>query len=229
MYGKFLVEGDKSVRELLRSKFKIDAIFALPEWRDAITESSVLRYEISEAELMQLSTHEHPNLVIAVALMPEALEVASLPSCFCVACDHINDPGNAGAIIRIADWFGAAAVVFSEGSADIYNPKAVSAAKGSLFHLPVITYDLKTFFNENAHLPIYGATLDGENIYETELPENGILLIGSEAHGIAAELQPYLRKKLLIPSFGHAESLNAAVAAGVIASEWTRRIRYGKL
>ena len=224
MYGKFLVEGDKAVRELLHSPFKIDAIYGLSEWIETNSFPPVPMHMINDTELLQLSTHEKPNQVIAIADIPVQEINAILGQELYIACDQLNDPGNAGTIIRIADWFGINTVIFSENSVDVYNPKVVSAAKGSLFRVRVMYADLKTLFNNNMNLTVMGAAMDGEKIYETKLPATGILLIGNEANGISDYLYPFISKKISIPSYGNAESLNAGVATGIIVSEWRRRI-----
>jgi TrmH family RNA methyltransferase len=224
MYGKFLVEGDKAVRELLHSSFKIDAIYALPDWIAAHSSAHDVMHPVTAHELQQLSTHDHPDQAIAVAFIPDQESLAVLDPALYIACDHVNDPGNAGTIIRIADWFGIPTVIFSAGSVDVYNPKVVSAAKGSLFRIRIIHTDLKTLFNKNINLPVIGAAMDGENIYQTKLPTAGILLIGNEANGISDDLYPSVSKRVTIPSFGQAESLNAGVATGIIVSEWKRQL-----
>ncbi len=224
MYGKFLVEGDKAVRDLLHSSLRIDAIYGLSDWIAGNASPAVTMYSINETELQQVSTHDKPNQVIAIADI-HAYEVnAPLTQEFYIACDQLNDPGNAGTIIRIADWFGINTVIFSEGSVDVYNPKVVSAAKGSLFRVKVIYQDLKTLFNNNPVLPVIGAAMDGENIYHAALPPAGILLIGNEANGISEELYENVSMKISIPSYGKAESLNAGVATGIIMSEWRRKL-----
>jgi TrmH family RNA methyltransferase len=225
MYGKFLVEGDKAVRELVHSSFNIDAIYALSGWAidDHLLKSRV--YTLSEAELSHISTHDAPNQVIAVADIPPQLEKVLLSQQLYIACDQINDPGNAGTIIRIADWFGIDTVIFSDGSVDVYNPKVVSAAKGSLFRVKVVYADLKTLFNNSRTLDILGAAMDGDSIYDIAFPHTGILLIGNEANGISDDLYTSVTKKISIPSFGDAESLNAAVATGIIVSEWKQKIK----
>ena len=224
MYGKFLVEGDKAVRELLHSSFKIDAIYGLPDWISAQSSTQTIMHPVTEHELQQISTQDRPDQAIAIAFIPAQEDNAALAPELYIACDHLNDPGNAGTIIRIADWFGIRTVIFSEGSVDVYNPKVVSAAKGSLFRIRVLHWDLQELFNNNKHLSIIGAAMDGENIYESKLPTSGILLIGNEANGISNELYPLVTKKISIPSFGDAESLNAGVATGIIVSEWRRQL-----
>lgn len=224
MYGKFLVEGDKAVRELLHSSFKIDAIYGLPDWISAQSSAQAIMYPVTDHELQHISTQDRPDQAIAIAFIPALEDNATLAPELYIACDHLNDPGNAGTIIRIADWFGIRTVIFSEGSVDVYNPKVVSAAKGSLFRIRVLHSDLQELFNNNKHLSVIGAAMDGENIYESKLPTSGILLIGNEANGISDELYPLVTMKISIPSFGHAESLNAGVATGIIVSEWRRQL-----
>jgi TrmH family RNA methyltransferase len=224
MYGKFLVEGDKAVRELQQSAFKIDAIYGLSGWVAAQHPPHTAMHIVSDSELLQLSTHDAPDQAIAIADIPIPEINAILDQQCYIACDQLNDPGNAGTVIRIADWFGIGAVIFSPGSVDVYNPKVVSAAKGSLFRVRVIYEDLETIFNNNKGLPVIGADMDGENLYSAEMPASGILLIGNEANGISDELYQYVSKKISIPSFGKAESLNAGVATGIIISEWRRQL-----
>jgi len=223
MYGKFLVEGDKAVRELLHSSFKIDAIYGLSDWAAAQPSTLSTLHIVNDNELHQLSTHDKPDQVIAIAEIPAQEENAILGQELYIACDHLNDPGNAGTIIRIADWFGISTVIFSDGSVDVYNPKVVSAAKGSLFRVRAIEADLGILFNNNKQTPVIAAAMDSESIYHTKLPPSGILLIGNEANGISEELYQYVSQKITIPSFGHAESLNAGVATGIIVSEWKRQ------
>ena len=223
MYGKFLVEGDKAVRELLSSTFKIDAIYAVQDWIATFPSIPADTYPVSAAELQQVSTHDQPNQVLAIAHIPTREDNVTLGQELYIACDQLNDPGNAGTIIRIADWFGISTVIFSNNSVEVYNPKVVSAAKGSLFRVKVVYTDLKTLFENNINLPVLGAAMDGESIYIAKFPSSGILLIGNEANGISDDLYASVTNKIAIPSFGHAESLNAGVATGIIMSEWKRR------
>ncbi len=224
MYGKFLVEGDKLVRELVQSDFKVDAIYSTDSWESGAESAKNNRIPVTEDELKKISTHETPNQVIAIADIPDtSLTRHSLPGNLYLVCDNLNDPGNAGAIIRTAEWFGIHQVFFSRGSVDIYNPKVVSAAKGSLFRVKCFYTDLHELFAENAHLTVYGTFMNGENIYLTTLDKNGFILIGNEANGIGEELLPFVQHKISIPSFGKTESLNAAVATGIIVSEFRRR------
>ncbi|HWB63845.1 MAG TPA: RNA methyltransferase [Chitinophagales bacterium] len=227
MYGKFLVEGDKPVRELLASGFKIDAIYSVSKWgfaKELVNNPQFEHFTVSETELERLSTLENPNQVIAVAnMINRELPAPNNLTGLYLACDNLNDPGNAGTIIRLADWFGLSGVIFSENSVDIYNPKVVSAAKGSLFRVNCYYASLPGFFAENTGLPVYGTFMDGADIYSEKLSSTGIIVIGNEANGISNELLPYIQHRIAIPSFGKAESLNAGVAAGIVISEFKRR------
>lgn len=228
MYGKFIVEGDKLVSELLTSNFGIEAIFKLPGANIRIKNAKTEVFEISEDELKKISTHESPNLMVAIAEMPAwdgSLKITAGETGPFIVCDNLNDPGNAGTIIRTADWFGIKKVFLSENSVDIYNPKAVSAAKGSLFRTGCVYVDIKRLFTLNKNIPVYGAFMDGENIYSIQTEPNSFILIGNEANGIRNELLPFINRKISIPPFGHAESLNAGVAAGIIMSEFKRGIK----
>jgi TrmH family RNA methyltransferase len=224
MYGKFLVEGDKLVRELLASGFPVDAIYALASWQLPAGPIKSEHIIVNESELGRISTHESPNQVVAVAPIPETVfNYAPLEHGLYLALDQLQDPGNAGTIIRIADWFGISHVFFSEGSVDIFNPKVVSAAKGSLFRVKCRYADLKKLFEASNDKPVYGAFMEGENIYQAELGKTGFILIGNEANGISEALSKQVSAKISIPAYGNAESLNAAVAAGIIISEFRRR------
>lgn len=223
MYGKFLVEGDKLVRELLGSNFKVDAIYAVEGWKSANTTNKAAITTVSESDLQRISTHEKPNQVVAVAEIPaDVFNNTPLTQGLYIALDQLQDPGNAGAIIRIADWFGINTVFISNGSVDIYNPKVVSAAKGSLFRVQCHYVNLNEIFEANNSMPVYGTFMDGENIYQSVLAQNGIIVIGNEANGISNDLTSYISQKISIPNFGKAESLNAAVATGIVVSEFKR-------
>lgn len=224
MYGKFLVEGDKLVQELVQSDFKIDAVYSLVDYKFTTNRKQFQHFIVTETELKKISTHENPNAVIAVAHIPDQETVSDkLPLQLFIACDNLSDPGNAGTIIRTAEWFGINTIFFSENSVDIYNPKVVSAAKGSLFRTRCIYTDLKNLFNSNKHIPVYGTFMKGKNIYQVILEKHAFILIGNEANGISSELAEYIQHKISIPAFGKAESLNAAMAAGIIMSEFKRR------
>ena len=225
MYGKFLVEGDKLVTELLASSYKIEAIFKTSTWDLPIQRDKINVIEVSEEELRKISTHETPNQVLAVVYIPvqqSDITAKPLQDGLYLACDNLNDPGNAGTLIRTADWFGVKHIFFSNGSVDIYNPKVVSAAKGSLFRVGCHYVDLGEIIKHNRNLAVYGAYMDGKSIYNNALQKNALLIIGNEANGIGDELASLITHQISIPNFGKAESLNAAVAAGIILGEFRR-------
>lgn len=221
MYGKFIVEGEKLVRELLHTELTVDTVFStvqLPEIKH-LTEL----VEVTEAELAKIATQQQPDKMLAVVSIPPAAAPGLLQDDLYLALDEINDPGNAGTIIRIADWFGIKQIFLSPNTVDIYNPKTVAAAKGSLFRVPCSYVNLPQLMKANPSLPVLGTFMQGENIYRTPLPQKGIIIIGNEANGISAEVEALVTQKLTIPSFGKAESLNAGVATGIVLSEFKRQ------
>jgi TrmH family RNA methyltransferase len=160
-----------------------------------------------------------PNQVLALVDMPKQQADAPKPNGLCLALDAIRDPGNLGTIVRTADWFGIKRIYCSLDCVDIYNPKTVQSTMGSIVRVDVVYTDLEALFKANNDIPIFAADMDGESLYTTKLPKEGILLIGSESHGVSPTLLPYARR-ITIPRFGEAESLNAAMAAGIILGWW---------
>lgn len=223
--NRFVVDGDKTVRELFNSPLKVETLYAEPWWlwkNKHVYPDSIEIIEVNEKELKQISTLEAPTGVIAVAHIPTDDKPKLERGKITLALDDINDPGNFGTIIRIAEWFGVETIFCNEHCVDAYNPKVVSAAKGSLFRTKLFYGSLKQLF-EKSKAPVFGTVLNGNNIYTANLPHEGIILIGNEANGVSTELLPYLKLKLSIPGSGNAESLNAGVATGIILSEFYRR------
>ncbi|MFP4469089.1 MAG: TrmH family RNA methyltransferase [Bacteroidales bacterium] len=229
LHRQFVAEGRKMIAELLNSKIQVEQIFAVAEWEappELSIRKSITVTSVSPKELERMSGFNTPDQVLAVAqipdmekLMPDQLQGLVL------MLDGIGDPGNFGTIVRIADWFGVETVVCSENCVEAFNPKVVQAAMGSLFRVKVYVENLKDVLNDPARkLPVYGAVMDGENVYDQEFPPGAILVIGSESHGISGGVELLLDKRLTIPSAGgRAESLNAAVAAGILCSEFKRK------
>lgn len=226
MYGIFLVEGVKMVNELLSSSLKVHSIYATAGCDISSQVSSVPLIIVSESDLKKLSTQENPDGCIAVAEIPASDFDAAKPLAgeLYLLCDGINDPGNAGTIIRTAEWFGISHVFFSENSVEAFNPKTVAASKGSIFRVSCVYTDLQNLIAANTHLPVYGAFMNGENIYTTPLQNKGMIVIGNEANGISVDIAERIQHKVCIPNFGKAESLNAGVATGIILSEFKRRM-----
>ena len=221
--GLFIVEGVKLVQELLQSHYQISVIYATKNWIENNGEIRSCKVtEVSEKELQRISSLTTSNEVLAV-VEQKKLQLVDLNSQLNIAIDKIQDPGNLGTIIRTADWFGIQNIICSEDTVDLYNPKVLQATMGSFFRMNIIYTDLAKFFSENSALSIYGALLDGENIYQKKLnPEGAILLMGNESKGISKTIEPLITEKISIPNFGKAESLNVATATGIICSEFKR-------
>ena len=231
-HGLFIVEGTKMLNELLTSGLNLYAIYALETYLPFLQISTKLPENIkiaavTEAQLRKMSTLHTPNRVLAVAYVPQDDDLLPLsPDYFrrnmLLALDGVQDPGNMGTIIRIADWFGIRTVLASENSVEFYNPKVVQASMGSLFRVKLRQLSLVEVF-KSLKVSVYGALLEGRNIYEEEFGEKGILLLGNESKGISPELKAYITHPVTIPRFGAAESLNVATAAAVICSEIRRK------
>ena len=218
--GSFVVEGVKMLDELLQSDYEVEYIFATTPWIKRNTTINCL--EISEKELNSISSLTTSNEVLAVVKQKET-KLIDVSSQFSIALDTIQDPGNLGAIIRTADWFGIKNIICSADSVDVFNPKVMQATMGSFFRMNIVYVDLREFFSTNRELTIYGALLDGDAIYEKQLkPEGSVLLMGNESKGISEELLPCLTKKITIPKFGEAESLNVAAATAIFCYEYKR-------
>lgn len=211
----FVAEGPKLVDEILQSDFVIRKLYATKDWLDK-KNLAVAVIEVSGSELQRITHFETANRVLAI-VEKRKNEKPSFRNKVSIALDGIQDPGNLGTIIRIADWFGIDTVVAGKDTADVYNPKVVQATMGSLIRVKVYYDDLKTVLEKNP-VTVYGALLQGKSIYEIESVQEGILLIGNESKGIREELLPLVKKAITVPGRGHAESLNAAVATGIILS-----------
>lgn len=214
----FAVEGVKVVHEFLNSSFELDILFS--------TETSFSHLnnyiEISEQELNKISRLKTPNKVLALFKIPEQQRVA--PAGLIIALDTINDPGNLGAIIRLCDWFGVEQLVCSKETVDCYNTKVIQASMGSLTRIVIHYTDLKEYF-EGLSIPIFIADMEGENIYNTQLPSSAVLVMGNEANGVSDSIRNIVDAKISIPRFGNyqqTESLNVATATAILLSEFKR-------
>lgn len=210
------MEGAKLVNELLQSDYTIRKLYAVAEWSDAY-KGSVPVQTVTADELQKMSTQPSPNQVIAVAEQRATTGEPVTAGRFTLVLDGIQDPGNFGTIIRIADWFGIQQVVASEDTVELYNPKVIQSTMGSFIRVNVWYRALAPFL-ESVKEPVYGALLDGKNMYNEPAVTEGLLLIGNESKGISRELLPFISHPVTIPRLGGAESLNAAVATGIIVS-----------
>lgn len=222
--GLFIVEGEKLLRELMESDWHIEKICATQEWINKTAVPGKLTVqEIKQHELERISALTSPNEVLAVVRQRTFSFDAELATKgMTLLAEDLRDPGNLGTIIRIADWFGIRQVVCSPSSVDLFNPKTVQATMGSLFHLPVVYSEIAdtAIKLKDLHIPLYGAVMDGASLYECKLPSALALLMGSESHGISASSENFLDHRITIPRFGSAESLNVAVATGIICSHY---------
>ncbi|RZD23235.1 RNA methyltransferase [Pseudoalteromonas sp. MEBiC 03485] len=220
-YNQYLVQGEKNVLELLNSGLSVVHIFATPAFISA-HQPALAAHQVIEADedsLTKASTLVSNNAAIAVVDMPSQ---QSLPkSGLILALDGVSDPGNLGTIIRVADWYGIKHIVTSADSADAYNPKTISATMGSFARVCVSQTDLSNYLS-SLNLPVYGAFLEGENIHKTALKQDAVLLMGSESHGIRTDCESLVTDKITIPAYGQAESLNVAMATGIILDNFKR-------
>lgn len=226
----FVAEGPKTVGDMMAA-FHCQYVAATKEWLYDNEHRLVgVDYdELTDDELRKLSFMEHPQQVLALFGIPKYGFTPEVPSKeLCLALDQVQNPGNLGTIIRIADWFGIEHLICSQGSADAYNPKTVQAAMGSLARVKVHQLDLSQYL-ESIHtdIPIFGTFLDGDNIYETKLDTKGVIVMGNEGNGISDPVARHVTKKLYIPNYNldadKADSLNVAVATAVTCAEFRRR------
>jgi RNA methyltransferase, TrmH family len=228
IHQAFLVEGAKSVRELLQSDFAIQRLFITEAFYNAHTGlvDTGLAYEIiPEKELVQAGTYASNNAALAIATMKKPAPFDARQQPFTIALDDIRDPGNLGTIIRLADWYGIGHLICSQSCADFYNPKVIAATMGSFTRVQASYVDLPDFLRQQrAHLPIYGAALAGDNIHRLQLQPQGILVMGNEANGLSPDVSRQVTQLVRIPGFGQAESLNVATATAIITDNFFRNM-----
>ncbi len=220
----FIVEGEKMAKEVLQQALSnIEHIYATAQWID---NNSILAAQykpiitiITVSELKKISSLKTPNHILIVLPIPTAIvENLSLQDSLCLALENIQDPGNMGTIIRIADWFGIEHLFCSVGCVDVYNPKVIQATMGGFLRIKIHYTDLGVLFKKYPSMAVYGAVLGGQNVFKTTLEKKGFLLIGNEGRGISEELQKQISAPITIPKYGQAESLNAAVATGILCA-----------
>lgn len=230
-YNLFKVEGEKLVKELLLSDFKIRTILASKEWTvtNPLTEATCEITEVDEKEMGSISNFQSLPEVIALAELPHyAAEATEIRDSLSLVLNGIQDPGNLGTILRVADWFGINHVFCDEDCASFHNPKCVQASMGAVFRVKVHYTDLpellRKYRSEDFHC--YGTFLNGDNIYKTPLSSRGFIIMGNEGKGIRPEVEEWTDRRLTIPSFARSsystESLNVGVATGIILSEFKR-------
>ena len=222
--GLFVAEGTKVVGDLLQ-RYRPKAVFATADWQ---APAGITPQLVTDDELRRISFLQHPQQVLALFPLPS---VNSLPSSvnseLSLALDGVQDPGNLGTIIRIADWFGISTIICSEDTVDAWNPKVVQATMGSIARVNIIYNNLPDFLDSlPADFPVYGTFLDGDNIYTQELTREGLIIMGNEGNGISDAVRAKVNRRLLIPDFHQgetADSLNVAIATAITCSEFRRR------
>jgi TrmH family RNA methyltransferase len=215
----FIVEGPKLVKELLESDWTIEKIYASSEWLNAQEPLGVPTEQVDEIILERISQFKTANQVLALVKKKVANAPLNFDKELTLVLDGIQDPGNFGAIIRTADWFGVKQILVSEDNAGLYNPKVIQSTMGSFLRVHVAQYNLEAVLS-TSKLPIYGAVLSGAPLSRTKMQAPCFLVIGNESKGIRPNLQPYITHPVTITSYGAAESLNAAVATGILLSSW---------
>lgn len=222
--GVFVAEGPKIINELLAAgTVEPLLLYATSQWlqlNEAVNDQlpSVELYKVTESELEKLSFLSTPNQVLGVFRQPVFAATSGSEDQIILLLDGIQDPGNFGTIVRIADWFGVNRVVAGLDCADVFNPKVVQATMGSIARVAATHEDLATFIREHNSIPVYAASLAGRPLHEFGKMKEGMLLIGNESRGIKEDLIKLAHHRITISGRGHAESLNAAVAAGIILS-----------
>jgi TrmH family RNA methyltransferase len=224
--GIFVAEGVKVIKEFLKSKYKLQALYTTTDifTNQLIPDEKLVEF-ISPSELKKISFLSTPQIALALFEIP--LHTNLKYENINLVLDGVRDPGNMGTIIRECDWFGVKNIICSLDTVDCYNPKVVQASMGSLSRIKIQYVNLEEFL-ASQNLPILGAFLDGENIYTTNLPvnETSFLILGNEANGISNEIETLVNKRITIPRFGKlrkTESLNVAMAGAILLSEMRRR------
>ncbi|MGY0393260.1 TrmH family RNA methyltransferase [Bizionia sp. KMM 8389] len=217
-HGLFVAEGVKTINELLDSTLKLQQVYTVSSFGlDADSETL-----ISEKDLKKISFLKTPNQALAVFEIPKLKEINE--SGLQLALDDVRDPGNLGTIIRLCDWFGISQLICHTQTVDCYNPKVIQATMGSITRVQVIYTDLETYLKQT-NLSVYGAFMDGDNVYTNALESRGILVMGNEANGISKAIEAQVSKRVSIPRFGAiqaTESLNVATATAILLSEFKR-------
>jgi len=214
--GRFVVEGAKVVGELLAAGYAFTEIYATAAWTGART------HDVSEAEMARASHFPTPSAVLAVGpIRREPLPAGALDRGLSLALDGVQDPGNVGTLLRLADWFALDRLLLSPDCADLYSAKVIQASMGSFARTSAHVVDLPATLAE-ARVPILGCTLSGQDVHGFPAPAAAVIVIGSEGRGLSPAVSARLTVALTIPRYGRAESLNAAVAAAIVCDHLRR-------
>lgn len=231
-YGLFLVEGDKNVREVLISDYQVNELYATENFLES--DEKIIRHalkinKVKTSEIKKASLLVQPQHALAICSIPVSEDTTPYLKELSLFLDGIQDPGNLGTIIRICDWFGIEELICSPGTADIYNPKVIQASMGSFCRVKIsyMPFDEIAGLAKELQIPIVGTYTHGLNIYKKILPDKALVVLGNEGSGISKEVSRSIEYKIKIPSFSKkeesAESLNVAIAAGIVCSEFKRQ------
>lgn len=230
--GLFVAEGVKVVVDLINNNFDIVNLYAednfLKSHAVLLNNTPFKSFSINKTQLERISHLSSPNKVLAICRLPNNTVCANdLMDKWSFMADGINDPGNLGTLIRIAHWFGIKNIICSQGSVDVFNPKTIQSTMGSLSAVKVVYASLPDLLSDlNGSLPVCGADMNGDSLFNSSPGKAGIIVMGSESHGISQDVSAYISQKISIPlPEGHQgpDSLNVAVSAGIIAAEWLRK------
>lgn len=234
IYKQFLVQGDKIVNESIRSDNKPDCIIATSKWiekNENLLNSNLLVEEVNMKQMQQISTlRSVPDVIAVMNIVDEKFDFESLTDNLCLGLDFIQDPGNLGTVLRIADWFNITNVLCSLDTVDYTNPKVIQASMGAFLRVKVSYVNLVEQINkvkkQDKNYSVYGSFMDGESVYSAKLNSKGLIIMGNEGNGISSNLETLCSDRIAIPHFPldrqETESLNISVAAGIICSEFRR-------
>jgi RNA methyltransferase, TrmH family len=227
-HALFVVEGGKSVQEVLASEWPVQSVYAtdayLPELASGLHRRRLSAATVKAAELAEMGSYEQNDTALAVLEIPMPGPIRFAEGEYVLVLDDIRDPGNLGTIIRTADWFGIRQIVCSPETAELYNPKVIAASMGSFLRVPVHYTALTGFLMAHAGRATYGTFLEGIDIHQIRFERSGgVLVIGNEANGISDEVAVLVKNRLTIPRIGQAESLNAGIATAIVLDNWCRQ------
>jgi len=230
--GLFVAEGRKLVLDLIESHLRVREVFCIQEIAADLGKIDPDKITaLNKGELERISSLKSTPEIVGLFEIPKScFSWDEIKKDLTIVLESIQDPGNLGTIVRLADWFGIKNIICSEDCADVYNPKTVQATMGAIARVTVHYLSLKDFISQAVILkiPVYGTYLDGENLFTSELTSNGIVVMGNEGRGISTDIEPFITKKLNIPSFplnnNGSESLNVAVAASIVCAEFRKRL-----
>ncbi|NVO10979.1 MAG: RNA methyltransferase [Bacteroidales bacterium] len=229
--GLFIAEGERLVEDILNSVLKVESIYHTFDWESKLKKMIPNKFDVTADEMKKISGLSSPSKVLALVSIPDynAVEI-DFSNTLSLALDGIQDPGNMGTIIRLADWFGIDSILCSNETVDVYSPKVVQSCMGAISRVKVIYCNLIEVLvdlKRNNNLPIFGTFMVGNNIYSDILSSKGIIVMGNEGNGISPEVEKLITNRIHIPSFAAnrstVESLNVAMATSIVCSEFRRR------